>query len=111
MRIRPLLYGYQVVRVTTSRADAARDTRALRDFAERENYSLAHIFVDSDPNRPCSALAAMIAAARRTEATAVVVPSVLDLGLLPAVQSVTRRMIEREADVRLFVALPVGMSA
>lgn len=101
---KPILLGYQTVRVGTPQFEVARGRRVLAKYAAREGFALAEIFVDQDPNRPCSAMAALIEVARRSGVAAIVVPTLTDLGRLPRVQRLTRERLEREAGVRVLIA-------
>jgi hypothetical protein len=101
--MKPLLFGYQQVRLDAPRDAAARGQRLLANFAAREGFALGGVFVERDVNRPCSALVALIDAARRCGATAVAVPTAEDLGRLPRVRHLMRRRLEREAGCRVLV--------
>ena len=101
--MKPILFGYQTVRVSTPAAEVARGRDALAAFAIREGFALGEVFVERDVDRPCSALAALISAARRSNVAAVAVPTTADLGKLPRVRWLMRYRLEREAGVRVLV--------
>jgi hypothetical protein len=109
MNTKPILYGYQAVRLDTARAEEAAGLAALRAFAQAEGYALSTIFVERDVNRPCSALAALIAVAcTHEEQVFVAVPRMSDLGRLPRVQALTSQRIERESGARVLLAQAVS---
>lgn len=101
--MKPILFGYQTVRVSTPADEVARGREALAAFALREGFALAEVFVERDVDRPCSALTALISAARRSNVKAVAVPTSADLGTLPRVRWLMRYRLEREAGVRVLV--------
>lgn len=101
----PLALGYQQVRLDTrpGEIDAGRDH--LAHFCEREGYALGEIFVESDINRQCSALAALIGVARaQSRPVTIVVACENDLGVMPRVRHATRARIIRETGCRVVVA-------
>jgi hypothetical protein len=100
---KPILFGYQTVRLSTTPTEIAEGRRSLRQFAAQEGFALAEIFVEQDINRPCSALVALIESAVRTRVAAIAVPTPSDLGRLPRVQGLTRARLEREAGVPVLV--------
>ena len=78
--MRPVLLGYQQVQIGTPRAEIARRLRLLVDFAEREGYALAEVFVDDSADRPLSAFHALINQAKQdNQVAAVAVPTGDDL--------------------------------
>ena len=104
--MKPILFGYQTVRVSTPAEDVARGREALAAFAIREGFALAEVFVERDIDQPCSALSALISAARRSNVAAVAVPTTADLGRLPRVRWLMRYRLEREAGVRVLIVQP-----
>lgn len=98
---RPLLFGYQRMHVAMSEADVQSGQRALETFAEREGLRLLHVYVDA--NHPYERLFRMLRAVRETGASAVAVPTAVDLGGTAFVRSVTRSMIQREIGVPVLV--------
>jgi hypothetical protein len=105
---KPILVGYQTIRIDTSSDDVARGRQLLAEFAAREGFALTEIYVERDPNRPCSALTALIEAARRDSIAAVAVPTLDDLGRLPRVRRIMRDRLQRDAGVRVLVVEPVA---
>jgi|tagenome__1003787_1003787.scaffolds.fasta_scaffold20899755_3 hypothetical protein len=101
--VKPILFGYQTVRVSTPAGAVFRGREALADFAHREGFALGEVFVERDVDRPCSALTALICAARRSNVMAVAVPTTADLGKLPRVRWLMQHRLEREAGVRVLV--------
>lgn len=99
----PLLFGYVRVRITDRPGRAAAAQRLIRDFAEREGYTLAQVYVEENENSPCAALAQLIAAVRRWEGTAVAVPDRQDLGSYVPAQHQLRRRLLHEAGVPVIV--------
>jgi len=100
---KPILVGYQTVRVDASRSDVARGRGLLGRFAAREGFALVGIFVERDVNRPGSALVALIETARRGGVSAIAVPTPADLGSLARVQRLTRERLERETGLRVLI--------
>jgi hypothetical protein len=100
---KPILVGYQTVRLNTSARDVARGRRQLANFAAREGFALAGIFMERDANRPCSALVALIETARRGGVSAIAVPTPADLGSMARVQRLTRERLERETGLRVLI--------
>jgi hypothetical protein len=105
--VRPVLVGYQVVRVSSSVDELTRGRRLLAEYAAKEGFSLGDVLVERDVNRPCSALVALIGLVRGSD-IGVAVPTPLDLGRLPRVQRLMRERLEREAGVRVVVVEPWG---
>jgi hypothetical protein len=103
MSLKPVLIGYQTVRVSSSADEVAKGRRALADYAAKEGFSLADILIERDASRPRSALVALIDLVRRSDVAAVAVPTSLDLGRLPRVQRLTQERFEREAGVRVII--------
>jgi hypothetical protein len=101
--VKPILFGYQTVRLSTPAEAVAKGREELAAFALREGFALGEVFVERDVDRPCSALAALISAARRSGVAAVAVPTTDDLGRLPRVRWLMRYRLEREAGVRVLV--------
>jgi hypothetical protein len=104
--VKPILFGYQTVRVSTPAEEVAKGREELVAFALREGFALGEVFVERDINRPSSALTALIFAARRAEVAAVAVPTANDLGRLPRVRWLMRYRLEREAGVQVLVVRP-----
>ena len=104
MNAKPILFGYQLVRVTTSQELVDYNQRRLAGFAAFEGYSLGTVFVEVAEGAPWSALGALIDAAQRSdEVTAVAIPRASDLGLGPLMQQATRLRLEHDAGLRVIV--------
>jgi hypothetical protein len=106
---KPILVGYQTVRVSTSYEEVEHGRRLLAEFAAREGYALAGIFVERDANHPCSALVALIETAQRGDISAIAVPTRADLGGLPRVQRLTRERLIRETGVPVVICGDTSM--
>jgi hypothetical protein len=100
---KPLLFGYLRLRITDANERAARARRLLADFAEREGFTLAEVYVEADENRPCSALAQLIHSVRRWDGAAVAVPELDDLGGTEQARREMRVRLRREAGVPVLV--------
>jgi citrate lyase beta subunit len=109
--VKPLLFGYQRAALGSSPDEIENGRRILTAFAAAEGYALGEIFLEHDVNKPLSALAALIDAARRTEVTAVVVPTLADLGRLPRVRVELAKRLQREAGVRVLTAQSMSAAA
>ena len=101
MAPRPMLFGYQRVRLMTPVAEVLQARRDLAAYADATGHSLGEIFVDADENRPYAALIALVTAARRRQVRLVVVPTLDHLGHTPAAQRVIRRRLADEAGLRV----------
>jgi hypothetical protein len=102
-KVKPILFGYQTVRVSTPVEEVAKGREEIAAFALREGFALGEVFVERDAHQPSAALSALIAAARRSGVAAVAVPTTADLGRLPRVRWLMRYRLEREAGVRVLV--------
>jgi hypothetical protein len=103
--VRPVIFGYVHVLPTTSRRLVAHLRATLADYAERECFTLAEVFVErTDADR--SALTALIEALDRREAVAVVVPALDHFSAVPSARQAIRRYIERETGARVLVMYP-----
>ena len=102
--MRPVLLGYQRVQIGTPRLEVARRLRVLIDFADREGYALAEVFVDDTPDRPLSAFHALINHTRRdTEVAAVAIPTGDDLGWNGQARRELWTRLERETGVPVHI--------
>lgn len=101
--VKPLLLGYQRIRITRSVAEVERARVALVTFSDREGFALAEIFVEADESRPFSALCALIEACRRIDVAVVAVPTLSDLGMNTAAQLELRQRLRRETGVPVLV--------
>jgi hypothetical protein len=98
-----VLYGYQVIRAGAPAERVTDGVRLLKHFALREGFALGPVFVERPTDRPGSTLAAVIAAARRSSAIAVAVPTADDLGLTPRMRWLTRFWLEHEGRLRVLI--------
>jgi hypothetical protein len=101
--VQPLLFGYVRVRINDRPGRAASAQRLIREFAEREGYTLAQVYVEANENSPCAALAQLITAVRRWNGAAVAVPDRQDLGSYAPAQHQLRRRLLHEAGVPVIV--------
>jgi hypothetical protein len=101
---KPGVYGY----LAGWTADAALEEKrlALKAFAAQEGYALVHIYEEHGEGGP--ALAAVIEVTRTTEAPALLVHALSDLGSTTAAQRAVKRRLRAEAGVP--VILVVGPS-
>jgi len=102
--MRPTLFGYLVIQTGMTADDAAQLRAALTAFAEREGYSLEHIFEEMTP--ATHALAAVIDITLEQGAAGVLVSRRSDLGEIHRTQELARQRIERETGVRVIVMEP-----
>jgi len=109
MRPMPVVFGYMTVRPTCPATLDRRET--LQAFTDREDFTLAHTYVERSPKRPWSALTAMLTAVQSMNAIGVVVPSEADLLGIGRVQRITRRSILIDAGLRVIVVPPARQQA
>jgi hypothetical protein len=105
--VKPLLLGYQLVRIDTPRIEVTNGRRLLKAYAARRGFALGPLYIEQNVNEPCSALVAVIDAnAQRSRpwVTAVGVARATDLGRLRRVQRLTSERLERECGVPVLVA-------
>ena len=103
--MRPVIFGYVCVPYGCTKRLIAHLTAAVPDYAERECYTLAEVFVDhSDVDR--SALAAMIEAIDSGGIHTVVVPSLDHFSSVPGARQAIRRYIEHQTGARVLVMYP-----
>lgn len=105
--MRPVMLGYQQAGIGTSRSEVGRRWRVLADYAEREGYVLAKVFVDTDADRQLCAFQALIAEARGdNRVTAVAVPTGNDLSHDVFARRELRTRLERETGLPVHVVEP-----
>lgn len=97
-------FGY--IRIGHSGSGAETDIlqKQLNSFAERENYLLGHIFIETD-DCTSSAYAALIDAACAASIRAVLVPSAEHFGRLESLRSAMIRQIETETGAHVVAVL------
>jgi DNA invertase Pin-like site-specific DNA recombinase len=101
--VRPLLFGYLRLRITDRPGRAAAAQRMIREFADREGYTLAQVYVEANENSQCAALAQLIHDVHRWNGAAVAVPDQDDLGLYVTARHQLRQRLLREAGVPVIV--------
>ena len=100
---KPLLFGYLRMRITDRPARAASAQRLLRQYADREGYTLAQVYVEANENSPCAALAQLIHDVHHSNGAAVAVPDQDDLGTDATSRQQLRHRLQREAGVPVIV--------
>ena len=100
----PLALGYQQVRLDTRPGEIEAGRDQLVRYCQREGFALGEIFVESDINRQCSALAALIGVATANAPVTILVASANDLGVMPRVRAATRARIIRETGCPVVIA-------
>jgi hypothetical protein len=110
-KVRPILLGYQTLRLDSGPEAAENGQRVLRAFAEREGFTLETVFTEVAYEGRLSALSALLERINRGGIAAVVVASPDDLGRLPRVRQAMRARLEREGHVRVLVAQIMTSSA
>jgi hypothetical protein len=101
-----IMLGYQQVRIDTPPGEIAAGRQLLEDFAAQRGFTLGTVHVERNVNEPCSALVALIEAARlgrRAGVAAVGVPRAADLGRIKRVQQLTRDRLVRESGLPVVV--------
>lgn len=101
--MRPVMLGYVQRRIGVPDVEVARRMRVLADFADREGYTLAEVFVDA-LNRPSAALAALVELAQATPVAAVAVAVAADLEQVDGSCDELRQRLERETGVPVLIA-------
>ena len=105
--LKPLLLGYLRLRISAAPAAGDAGRRLLEDFAGREGFALAEVFIDADENTPTAALAALIRYVRgldvQLRGLAIAVPHLGHFGSNPQIQRQMCARLEREARVRVIV--------
>lgn len=103
----PVIFGYLHLPLRTDDALLVHLRDALTEYAERECFTLAEIFVDrADANR--CALVALVDALDRREAEAVVVPALDHLSSLPGTRDAIRRFIEHQTALACWSSTRAG---
>jgi hypothetical protein len=105
--VRAVLLGYQQVRIDTPPADVTNGRLLLEAFAARQGLTFGPVYLEQNVNEPCSALVALIEAARTGRGRGVVavgVPRVADLGRIARVQRLTRERMQRESGLPVMIA-------
>jgi len=105
MTVRPLIYGYLRIWTDTSEDEAARTERELIDFAERERFTVAEIFVER-PYLPVTAFDGLIQAISRTETKDIVVPDLSHFCPYHGLGETMKAILEHIAGARVWVIGP-----
>jgi len=103
--LRPLIYGYLRVWTDTSDEDAARTERKLINYAEREGFTVAEIFVER-PYLPVTAFDGLIQAIARTGTKDIVVPDLSHFCPYHRLGSSMKAILEHVAGARVWVIRP-----
>jgi len=105
MSVRPLVFGYLRTQPGVTDGLVAWMRGDLADYAEREGFALAGVFVEH-ADGGSSALMALIDALNRHEAQAIVVPALQHFSLDPADGHALRLLVERETGAPVLVMYP-----
>jgi hypothetical protein len=92
---KPGVYGYLAGWADTAMLEEKR--RTIKAFAAREGYALVHIYEEHGEGGP--ALGAVIEVTRTTEAPALLVHALSDLGSTSFTQQAVKRRLKAEAGV------------
>ena len=103
--MRPLIYGYLRVWTDTTAQDAARTQRELTDYAEREGFTVAEIFVER-PYLPVPAFSGLIQAIARTETKDIVIPDLSHFCPFHDLGAAMKAILEHVAGARVWVIRP-----
>jgi len=103
--VKPLIYGYLRVWTDTTEQDAARTERALIDYAHREGFTVAEIFVER-PYLPVPAFTGLIQAIERTETKDIVIPDLSHFCPFHGLGEARKAIIEHVAGARVWVIGP-----
>lgn len=105
MSVRPVVLGY--LRTPDGATDdvLAWLQRELADYAEREGFCLAAVFVERT-GAGSAALTAVMDALKRREAQAVLLPALEHLSPSPASRQALRHLIERETGAQVLIMYP-----
>jgi hypothetical protein len=104
VRARQIVLGYQNPGLGGIADDVEGGLELIEAFAGLEGYLVGPIFVETDAARPLSALAALMASARKWHVYKVIVPSAADLGLLPEDRAQIVQRLGDEANLRVLEA-------
>jgi hypothetical protein len=99
---RPLAFGYIRAHILMTEHELGDAKADLTDFAIREGYCLAAVFVERVDRAP-AAFTALVAEVKRSEAAAVIVPGLHHLAPLGAAQA-ARDHLEHYTGARVLAA-------
>jgi len=103
--VKPLIYGYLRVWTDTSEEEAAAAEAELTDYAQREGFSVAEIFVER-PYLPVPALNGLIQAIERTETKDIVIPDLSHFCPFHGLGESMKAILEHVAGARVWVIEP-----
>jgi len=103
--VKPLIYGYLRVWSDTSDQDAARIERELTDYAEREGFMVAEIFIER-PYLPVPAFTGLIHAIGSTETKDIVIPDLSHFCPFHGLGEAMKAILEHVAGARVWVIRP-----
>ena len=106
MNTKPLLLGYQSLRLDSSPDAAENGRHILAAYAGREGYTLGVIFTDLVYGR-MAAFEALLTAVRAGGVAAVGVPTRDDLSSMPRMREAMRLRLEHAGGVPVVVAQPL----
>ena len=105
MTVRPLIYGYLRVWTDTCEQDAARTERELTDYAQREGFTVAEIFIER-PYLPVPAFTGLIQAIARTETKDIVIPDLSHFCPFHGLGETMKAILEHVAGARVWEIQP-----
>jgi len=105
MTVRPLIYGYLRVWSDTSEEDAACTERELTDYAEREGFTVAEIFIER-PYLPVPAFNGLIQAIGHTQIKDIVIPDLSHFCPFHGLGETMKAIIEHIAGARVWTIRP-----
>ncbi|AEW92745.1 MULTISPECIES: recombinase family protein [Streptomycetaceae] len=101
--MRPQMYGYMRMAATVEDDEEMESVRrAMRTYAEREGFTLGHVFTENATTSE-SAFFTLLDAIKRTEVKNVIVPSLWHFARLPGLQTAMQQHIEQETGAHLWV--------
>lgn len=92
--VRPMIFGYMLVKVTAPTPTSLSDRRSIARFADREGFAVGQVFVEAWEAGPRVALDSLIEATVCNEVAAVVIPDWTHLGADPDTQQAVRLRVE-----------------
>ena len=100
-----MIYGYLRVWTDTTEQDAARTERELTDYAEREGFTVAEVFVER-PYLPVPAFSGLIQAIARTETKDIVIPNLTHFCPYHELGETMKAILEHIAGARVWTIRP-----
>ena len=105
MSVKPLIYGYLRVWTDTTEQDAARTEHELTEYAEREGFTVAEIFIER-PYLPVPAFTGLIQAIARTETKDIVIPDLSPFCPFHGLGETMKAILEHIAGARVWTIRP-----